>query len=144
MGGSGGGSALGSQGTNVTPDQTALANFVNNTQGGARYKNILPQTQGKPYWATNSGFQTLAESGNPYGSNGAAVGVSTDVSNLLNAFSAYQKDQSNAQSTWQQYATLVGQENGGQGQSTILGNPSTTGTAVGNPASVTVQKSVLR
>lgn len=53
---------------------------------------------------------------------------------FLAAFNAYRTDQKNANTAWQSYATLVGQQAGGEGQQTIIGSPSApTATAIGAP-----------
>jgi hypothetical protein len=123
----GGGSNNGPQATQFT-DTAGLQQWVNSTTQGAQYKATLAQQGNTPFYSTPNGWQSNPAAG-PGASNEALTA-------MLDAYSGWTSAQNNAQQTWQNYATRVGQQAGGQGQSTILGSPTQPTSAIGQAAGV--------
>jgi hypothetical protein len=71
------------------------------------------------------GTEAYTPQGNqgPSGYSNYFLDSSNNENAMAQAFVQWKADQTNAANTWDSYANLVQQQNGGEGTSTILGNP---------------------
>ena len=106
-------------------NQANLEKFIQNTAEGRQFQGQYAALIGGANATANQGLQFNTTSGSVGVATRNAQGTETDITAMMHAYDAWNADQTNTQQTWQNYATLVAQQAGGEGQSTILGTPST-------------------
>lgn len=117
-----GGSGASAYNPDTDINQNDLSTFVNSTSQGAQYSDQLGAIKSGGLYYNGANYATsIADQSLNSGSQ--------DVSSFIGAYKAWQADQGNANNTWSNYANLVAQQAGGEGQQTILGG------AGGNPYS---------